>query len=108
MILFKPEHVDMILSGKKTQTRRVGNKRWNVGAIHQARTQMMVKDSTFARLRILEVRREFVNDISQEDARAEGYRDSREFLVVFHRINKITDSCCMPVWVVRFEVISDD
>jgi hypothetical protein len=34
MILFKKEHKDLILADIKTQTRRTGNKRWNVGAIH--------------------------------------------------------------------------
>lgn len=106
MILFKPEHVPMILSGRKTQTRRMGKKRWNVGVIHQARTKMMVKDSTFAKLRILSVHKERVTEISDKDALAEGYENNSDFLMVFKRINKTTfmDMAFMDVWVVKFEV----
>ena len=37
MILFQEEHVQPILDGHKTQTRRLGKKRWNVGAVHQCK-----------------------------------------------------------------------
>ena len=54
MILFKPEHVQPTLTRRKTQTRRVGKRRWNVGAVHQqCRTQLY--GQPFARIRILGV-----------------------------------------------------
>ena len=34
MILFRPQHVGPILDGRKTQTRRLGKRRWREGAIH--------------------------------------------------------------------------
>jgi len=105
MILFKPEHVQMILEGKKTQTRRTGDKRWNVGAIHQARTNMPWMDDSgyFADIRILDVRRECVGDISSEDVSAEGYETHEEFKKIWRWINGDWDPF-EEVWVVEFEV----
>lgn len=109
MILFKQEHVRPILKGEKTQTRRVGTKRWNVGSIHQAKTQMLIK-SYFARLRILDVRQELLGDITPEDALKEGGYTVEEFIDVFDRINKKTGgwSPDLMVWVVTFELAPID
>jgi hypothetical protein len=66
----------MILSGRKTQTRRIWKKpRAKVGAVHLAKTKMLSREY-FAKLRILDVYREFPSDISDDDARAEGYDDA--------------------------------
>lgn len=101
MILFRPEHIASILEGRKTQTRRMGAKRWNVDALHQCRTRMLDETSCFARVRILDVRREQLLDITEEDARAEGYETRRDFLEAFHRINP--KAAPNPeVWVVTF------
>jgi len=109
MILFKEEHIRPILKGVKTQTRRIGNKRWNVGAIHQAKTQML-KVSYFARLRILEVKQERLGDITPEDALREGGYTVDEFIEVFDRINKKTGGWNpdLLVWVVTFELAPID
>lgn len=107
MILFKPEHVDPILEGRKTQTRRLGQKRWNVGAVHQARTRMLDADSTFARLLIMDVRREKLRKISDADANAEGYANADEYLEVWRRVNRIPrdEPTGNPeVWVVEFKL----
>lgn len=109
MILFKPEHVQPIIEGRKTQTRRLGKKRWNVGAVHQARTRMMDPDSQFASLRILDVRREELWQVTRESAAAEGYDSRHEYLEAFRRINHIGLGVDLgqipPVWVVEFEVV---
>lgn len=107
MILFKLEHVAPILSGRKTQTRRTGNRRWNVGAVHQCRTRMLDPDSVFAKVRILDVHSERLVDISDEDVRAEGYETFQEFARVFGEINKVSprERADLDVWVVRFEVV---
>jgi len=104
VILFKPEHVQPILDGRKTQTRRLGQKRWNVGAVHQARTRMLDAASTFARLRILGVRQEHLLDVSVEDARREGYHSAIAYIDAFYRINGDVESDPL-VWVVDFEAV---
>lgn len=104
MILFKTEHVAPILEGRKTQTRRLGNRRWKVGAIRQCRTRMLDSSSTFARVRILDVRRELLGAITLQDAQAEGYTMVAEYLTAFERINGSAPPE-LPVWVVEFEVV---
>lgn len=106
MILFKPEHMYPICMGTKTQTRRLWKKaRAKVGSIHLAKT-MMLSTEFFAKLEILAVYQERLIDISEEDARAEGYENSAYYLTKFCEINKLkflpTD---LMVWVVKFKVV---
>ena len=104
MILFKPEHVPMILAGRKTQTRRTWDKpRVKVGRIYQCRTSYYGKP--FARVRVTELRRERLGDISDADVYAEGY-DSREALAdVWRRIHGKNPDPAQEVWVVTFEIV---
>ena len=69
MILFKPEHKEAIKRRKKTQTRRIGKKRWNVGSIHQAKLDYRKGSEAFAYLRITGVREEFLGQITDADAK---------------------------------------
>ncbi len=77
MILFKPEHVAPILSGRKTETRRDW-KVWRakVGSVHKAKTKM-ISPEYFALIEIIERWEEELGDISEESVYNEGY-DSRE------------------------------
>jgi len=101
-LLFKPEHVGLILSGRKTQTRRVWKKsRARVGAVHKAKTALFSPDH-FALIRITGLRRERLGDITLEDARREGYDTLEEFKAVWVRINKTWDPE-LEVYVVSFE-----
>lgn len=106
MILFKLEHKQPILEERKTQTRRLGKKRWNIGAVHQARTKMLGKP--FAFLRITDVRQEPLSAISDADAKREGYDSVAEFLKKFSEINWAGSGnpvyWTQPVWVVEFEL----
>ena len=107
MILFKPEHVAPILAGTKTQTRRLGERRWNVGAVHKCYTKPPFAKGgaePFCRVRVLDVHTDILADISESDARAEGCLDRRSFLRAFFRINP-TASGGLRVWVVEFEVM---
>lgn len=104
MILLKQEHVKVILSGRKTQTRRRGKCRWRIGSIHLAKTNFK-KDSVFAALKILSVRQERLGNISEADAVAEGYSSIKEYLDVFRQIYDLFDPDEI-VWIIDFEVES--
>lgn len=109
MITFSKLFVDSILSGQKTQTRRLGKKRWREGSIHLATWSRFNPEARFAHLWIIDVREQRLGDITEEEAHMEGF-DSREaFLQVFHNLNRHK----LPslgwedetVWVVTFEVV---
>lgn len=111
MILFKPEHIAMIVGGSKTQTRRIWTKRRaKPGAIHKAKTAMLSKEY-FALLTIKRVWKEQVGEISDEDAVKEGYKDKEDYLRIFYKINekklkKIKHWKCLEVFVVEFECLA--
>lgn len=96
MLLFKPEHVEPIIDGSKTETRRIWKrKRVNVGAEHLACTRPMwcnPPGKPFARLLILAHREERLGVITDVGARAEGYQDVEHYLEAFLRINKLDDT----------------
>lgn len=102
MILFKPEHVEPILAGEKTQTRRLGKKRWNEGAVHQCKTNLF--GDLFARVTIIQVRQERLGDISLEDLVREGHATGEDYKAVWERIYKTPWDDELLVWVVDFEV----
>lgn len=102
MILFKPEHVEPILRGQKTQTRRIGKRRWKVGSIHQAK--LNYKPEFFASLQIKNIREEKLGDILEQDATAEGYKDATEYKDAFKRIYGYWDDD-LVVWVVEFQKV---
>jgi hypothetical protein len=110
VLLFKDYHIAMILAGEKWQTRRSWKKaRAKIGAIHLAKVKMLSREY-FARLLILAVYEERLGDISEEDARAEGYQTKYDYLVAFQKINHIsdddfTDMLKMIVYVVKFKAV---
>ncbi|MGB9886282.1 MAG: ASCH domain-containing protein [Moorellales bacterium] len=104
MLLFKPEHAELIVSGRKTQTRRLGRKRWKVGSVHQCRTSRRAKP--FALVRITGVRRERLGDISEEDVRREGYGSVEAYRKAFERVYGFWDPEA-EVWVVDFEPVEN-
>ena len=97
----------LILSGRKTQTRRVWKKpRARVGAVHKAKTALFSRDN-FALIRIIGLRRERLGDITLEDVRREGYDTLEEFKAVWVRVNKSWDPE-LEVYVVSFELAGVD
>jgi hypothetical protein len=122
MLLFKPQHVDPILLGTKTQTRRFWKKaRAKAGSIHLAK-QKMISREYFARLEILDVYKERLGSISEQDALSEGYSSSIAYLIAFANIackcnppirnidelRKLDIECeilSRDVFVVKFKVI---
>ncbi len=86
MILFKQEHVGLILEGSKTQTRRLWKRpRARVGSVHQCRTSYFAEP--FARIRILNVQQQHLGDITDADALAEGGYTVSDYIDVWMRIN---------------------
>lgn len=103
MILFKQEHVVSVREGYKTQTRRLGEKRWNVGAVHQCWT--MLFGDPFATVRIDAVRQERLGDISREDFEREGYARGEDYKEAWERIYGVTWDDELLVWVVDFTLV---
>lgn len=108
-MLFKKEHIEPILNGNKTQTRRVWKKRKALpGKIHLAKTEML-KTRYFAKLKITKVYMEKIGDISDSDSVKEGYKNRSEYLDKFYEINKKslkkmnTDWKELMVYVVEWE-----
>ncbi len=102
-MLFKPEHVDLILTGRKTQTRRIWRKpRAKAGSTHKAKTVLFSKEY-FALIRITDIRKERLGDISLEDVRREGYETLEAFKEEWIRINGAWDPE-LEVYVVSFEL----
>ena len=111
MLLFKPEHVAPILAGTKTQTRRIWSSwRANVHSTQLAKTKMLSKEH-FAQLYICDRWEERLGDITEQNARAEGYDSKAEYLKKFAEINakqikKLPYSLEeIPVKVLEFKVI---
>ena len=106
MILFKPEHIEPILAGKKTETRRMWvHWRANVRSKHLAKTKMLSKEY-FARLYIIDRWEEKLGDISEEDAKAEGYSSREEYLAKFAEINaKRIKKLGLPIENIRVKVV---
>jgi len=102
-MLFKPEHVDLILTGRKTQTRRIWKKpRAKAGSVHKAKTVLFSKEY-FALIRITDIRKDRLGDISLEDVRREGYETLEAFKEEWIRINGAWDPE-LEVYVVSFEL----
>ena len=109
MLLFKPEHVPLILDGTKTQTRRFWKRcRVKVGSVHQARTNMPWQDPSghFANIVIHDWYQQALAHMSLWEVEAEGYRTKREYFAALAQINRREVTGWEEVWVVDFEVDS--
>lgn len=69
--------VEKILAGEKTQTRRVGERRWEEGHIYAV--QPGRGEAAVASIRVVAVQEVPVVPISLADVRAEGFRSRDEF-----------------------------
>ena len=106
MLLFKPYHRDLILSGRKTETRRIwrSGRRAKPGSLHFASTRMFWESAKFATLLIEDVWQELLAEMSEASAQREGYTcvepDFRDAWTKIH--GKWEPE--IKVWVVRFHV----
>lgn len=100
MLLFKPEFVELILSGQKTQTRRFHKYPRKVGSIHECKVNY---DSLpFCRVLILRVFQQMLCDISEMDVKREGFGSRQEFFDFFKFLGGNTS---FVVTVYEFKVI---
>ena len=102
-MLFKPEHVEPILSGRMTQIRKLWDKPMaKVGSIHKAKTALFSKDY-FASIIITGLRTEKLGAITIEDAMREGYDDLASYKEGWKKINGYWEPKSV-VYVVSFEL----
>jgi len=103
-MLFRPEHKDMILSGKKTATRRNWKRPMvKVGGIYKAKLKMLSKDY-FAKIKVTKLFKQELIDMSFDDVRKEGYDNTDDFERVWREINGWWNTDVI-VWVIEFEVV---
>lgn len=91
-MLFKPYHIPMIRDGEKTVTRRVWAENYNrprAGTVHMASTEMFLpRDECDCFIRVGEIYKEALGEMSDEDAQMEGdYDDVDEFVDGWERVN---------------------
>jgi hypothetical protein len=109
-MLFKIQHVDMICEGEKTETRRLGRRRWKLGNRYRVYTRPAFAKPAgvpFATIRILEIRQERLRSVDEAGAKREGYPDRDAYLAAFHKINRTDPDVDPLVWVLTFEVVQD-
>lgn len=103
-MLFKEEHQQLILEGKKTATRRVWKKPMvKVGGIYKVKLKMLSKDY-FAKIKVLKLYKQKLKEIMVRDIEKEGYSSLSEFVDIWKKINKNWDGNT-EVYVIEFEVI---
>ena len=96
-ILFKRSFISLILSGEKTQTRRVSG-RYRVGEIYRV-------NSSEIWILITRRYRQRLGDISSEEILKEGFSSLSEFKQAWIRIYGSWNPD-MQVWAYEFKVIS--
>jgi len=103
-MLFKPEHVEPILNGTKTATRRCWKKVMvKIGGVYKCKTEMFSK-KYFARIRVKRMYGQILWAMTKEDVIKEGYSTKTEFKKVWKRINGKWEKNKI-VWVVEFEKV---
>ena len=104
-MLFKPEHVDMILRRSKTATRRIWKKpRVKVGGIYKAKLKMISKDY-FAKIKVEALYKQPLGRMDYVDALKEGYESLDDFKKIWKKINGSWDDK-LVVDVIEFELVS--
>jgi len=85
MATFKQRNLDLILAGKKTQTRRTHRQEWKIGHVYSARASWFEKADAW--ILITRKFRQKLKDISEEDIEKEGFSMLAEFREEWRKIN---------------------
>lgn len=85
MTLFKRDSIKKILSGNKTQTRRLHKRTWKVGKKYAIRDEWFGKPIAY--IQITRKFRQRLGDISLQDVKKEGYETFEQFQAAWVHIN---------------------
>lgn len=105
-MIFRPELVERILAGEKTETRRVvkeGETECRYEPARDYAVQPGRRRRSVGRIAITEVGREKLGEITHEGAQREGFSSVRAFLDYWRRLHGSVDPE-QEVWVIRFEL----
>jgi len=106
-MLFKKEHVPMIMSGRKTATRRAWKSPMaKIGGIYKAKLSMF-KPDCFAKIRVTAMYNQKLKDMSQSDYEKEGYNSKEEFMSIWKEINHYWNPD-MNVTVIEFALVEEN
>lgn len=108
MILFTTCNAVLVDTGLKTATRRKGKRRWKIGAIHQCYTELPLRGGKpFARVRVERVYEQELWEMTEDDAKKEGWYTLSEFQQLWREIHGAWRSE-EKVWVVEFALLGDE
>jgi len=85
MVIFKKRLLELVLQGRKTQTRRLHRHRLRPGKIYQLKDNYYGQPQGF-----IKIKRRFeqrLGDMTEEEARAEGVKDLADFRELWKSIN---------------------
>lgn len=111
-MIFSKSHIDLILAGEKTQTRRrrIGDKpaAYRVGADY-ALQRGRGKPGIGPRIFITACEIRGLGEVTDEDARAEGYDNAAEYINVYSGLNNCTVHAAEAheVYVYTFHVVEE-
>jgi hypothetical protein len=112
-MIFQPDLAEKVMAGEKTVTRRLcsDNQRspwWREECAYKVGQVFTVNPGrgkrNIGKARVTNVRREFLVDISNHEAREEGFENVPDFMAAWKRINGTVEGN-VRVWRVAFEVV---
>lgn len=131
-MIFSPDMLQAVLEGRKTQTRRpwkygdqyetnwdYGNlaspenavyavwrskrRKWSLNKAYAVQPRQGAKGG--AHIRLVAIRKERISDITDEDARAEGFADREGFFAKWRELYGDNADMTAWVWVLTFELV---
>lgn len=104
-MMFDKRTLIMILNGRKTQTRRLrknNNRPAIPNNIHKLKIDRTPK--TYGYIKIISCEKSVFGNITEQDAKEEGFKSVREYVKYFTEVNgKVTKDT--PIWIIKFELI---